>query len=67
LSYSGGRTGHKYKPSDVVWKMMQAENVNFAWERILLTVFEIAESGACKTGQGDAGIPETVSPNQYDG
>ncbi len=47
--------------------MMQAENVNFAWERILLTVFEIAESGACKTGQGDAGIPETVSPNQYDG
>jgi hypothetical protein len=29
--------------------------------------FEIAESGARKTGEGDAGVPETVSPNQYDG
>jgi hypothetical protein len=33
----------------------------------LTNSFEIAESGACKTGQGDAGVPETVSPNQYDG
>jgi len=35
--------------------------------RIFTNSFEIAESGACKTGQGDAGVPETVSPNQYDG
>ncbi len=61
----------KYMHSDVVWKMMQAENVNFAWERILLTVLRLQKVEPAKQAKvmqefqkQSAQINMTVSPNQ---
>jgi hypothetical protein len=61
----------KYRASDVVWKVMQAENVNFAWERILLTVLRLQKVEPAKQAKvmqefqkQSAQINMTVSPNQ---